>query len=118
MKLPMTATAPSTPTLSASPTAPQPAREARIDRWVDEALTALAKPTPTEAFEALVAEHPGLQVEEWDTSTLDEGLRDGFLGHYLEEKGGRRLLVVPAGQDPTERLAAVRALLAHPAVTA
>jgi hypothetical protein len=108
--------------VSASTPAPgdqrNPAREARIDRWVEEALAAIAKPTPTEAFEALVAEHPGLRVEEWDASTLPEDLRDGYGCHYVEHKDGRRLLAVPAGQDPAVRLAAVRALLAHPAVAA
>lgn len=72
----------------------------------------------TEAFEAIVAEHPRIQFEEWDTSTLEEKLRDKYLAHYLERKDGTRLLVVPLGQDPTVRLAAVRTLLAHEGVTA
>lgn len=71
----------------------------------------------TTAFQDLVAEH-GLQVEEWDTSTLDESLRNKFLAYYLERKDGTRILVVPAGQDQTVRLHAARTLLAHPAVTA
>lgn len=75
-----------------------------------------AKRTATEAFEALVAEHH-LQVEEWDPSTLDEGLRDKFMGLY-GEIDGTRILVVPAGQDPVIRLAVVRQLLACPVVTA
>ena len=72
----------------------------------------------TEAFKAIVAEHPRIQFEEWDTSTLDEKLRDKYLAHYTEHKDGTRLLVVPLGQDPTVRLAAVRTLLAHEGVTA
>lgn len=69
----------------------------------------------TEAFSALTA---GLQVEEWDTATLSESLRSKFFAFYLEHKDGRRILVVPAGQDPIVRLHAVRAILAHPGVTA
>ncbi|MEU6279473.1 hypothetical protein [Streptomyces sp. NPDC047028] len=68
------------------------------------------------AFNALVAEH-GLQVEEWDTSTLDENLRDKFVAFYIETRD-RKVIVVPAGQDPAHRLAAVRALLVHPGVIA
>jgi hypothetical protein len=77
-----------------------------------------ASPSAQRAIAAFHAETAGLQVEEWDTSTLDERLRDGYLGHYLERKDGTRILVVPAGQDPVVRLHAVRALLAHPGVTA
>lgn len=69
------------------------------------------------AFEALVAEH-GLQVEEWDTDTLDKKYRDKFMAFYLEHKDGTRIVVVPIGQDPAERLRAVRALLTHQGVTA
>ncbi|WP_432135175.1 hypothetical protein [Streptomyces sp. bgisy154] len=71
---------------------------------------------PAEAFQGLVAEH-GLRVEEWDTSALDEPLRSKFVAFCVETKGDR-FIVVPAGQDPAHRLAAVRALLAHPEVTA
>lgn len=72
----------------------------------------------TEALKALAADHPGIQFEEWDTATLDEPLRGRFLAHYLEHKDGTRILVVPLGQDPTVRLAAVRTLLNHQGVTA
>ncbi|OQR64749.1 hypothetical protein B6E66_07265 [Streptomyces maremycinicus] len=75
-------------------------------------------PLPTDgaaAFEALTS---GIAVEEWDTSTLDECLRDGYFGHYLERKDGTRLLVFPLGQDPVQRLAAARVLLTHAGVTA
>ncbi|MDX2839488.1 hypothetical protein PV377_10945 [Streptomyces ipomoeae] len=72
---------------------------------------------PVEAFHALTAEHH-LRVEEWDTSTLDENLRNKFYAFYLQLKDGTRILVVPAGQDPVQRLHAVRALLAHQGVTA
>ena len=112
-----------TPGVSASTPAAQDQRGSdsatakRIETHVDKILAELRKPTDTEAFEALVAEHH-LQVEEWDTTTLDENLRDKFFAHYLEHKDGRRILVVPIGQDPAHRLAAVRAILAHPGVTA
>lgn len=71
-----------------------------------------ARYAATEAFKALTAEHH-IQVEEWDTATLDEKLRDKYLAHYTEHEDGTRLLVVPLGQDPVVRLAAVRALLNH-----
>jgi hypothetical protein len=64
---------------------------------------------PHAAVNALAAEH-GLQIEEWDTSTLDEALRDKFFAMYVESKGDR-FIVAPLGQDPAHRLAAVRALL-------
>ncbi|MFM9652794.1 GIY-YIG nuclease family protein [Streptomyces galilaeus] len=68
-----------------------------------------------EAFNALTV---GITIEEWDTSTLDERLRDGFLGYYLERKDGARFLVFPFGQDPEQRLAAARTLLTEAGVTA
>jgi hypothetical protein len=108
MKLPTTSTAPSTPTVQREDDATQ---ADRIERHVDRIIDALAEPTPTEAFEALVAEHQ-LHVEEWDTSTLDEDLRDKFFALYIESRG-RKIVAVPIGQDPAHRLAAVRALLAH-----
>lgn len=65
---------------------------------------------PTAPFEALTAERD-VQVVEWDTSTLDSKLRDGFYAHYLEHKDSRRILVVPTDQCPFIRLRAVRVLL-------
>lgn len=105
-------TAPSTPTGRDSDSA----RAERIEQHVDHIIAEIAKPTPTEAFEALVAEH-GFQVEEWDTDDLDGKLRDKFFAFYLET-ADRKVIVVPVGQDPAHRLAAVRALLAHPGVIA
>lgn len=55
-----------------------------------------------ESLERLAAEH-GVLIEEWDTATLDEKLRDGFQGWYCELHG-RPLMVFPIGQDPVERL--------------
>ncbi|MEV1065986.1 hypothetical protein [Streptomyces sp. NPDC050263] len=92
-----------------------PVMQARVDEAVDRIMAALSDPTA--AFEALTAER-GVQVVEWDASTLDSELRDGFLAHYLEHKDSRRILVVPTGQDPVIRLRAVRALLSHQRVTA
>lgn len=92
------------------------AREARIDRWVDDVLTAIAKPTPTEAVEALVAE-AGIHVEELDETLLDEKHRGQVQAFYVET-GGKKVLCLPAGQTPDERLAAVRALLTHLGVIA
>lgn len=62
-----------------------------------------------EGLRALVAEHQ-IVVEEWDPSTLDERLRDGFIGWYMEH-GSTRVLVFPVGQDPIERLAAARQVM-------
>lgn len=74
------------------------------------------QPDPHAAVKALAAEH-GLQIEEWDTTTLDANLRDKFFALYAEVKGDR-FIVVPTGQDPAHRLAVVRALLDHQGVTA
>jgi hypothetical protein len=104
-----TATAPS----ARSTISESPEMQARIERDVDRIMAAITDPIA--AFQALTA---GLHVEEWDTASLDENLRDKFVAFYLERKDGTRLLVVPVGQDPAVRLHAVRALLAHPGVTA
>lgn len=58
--------------------------------------------------EQLTAAH-GIQVVEL------EGPFDGLYGHSLQLKDGTRL-VVPAGQDPSTRLWAARALLTHQGV--
>lgn len=71
---------------------------------------------PNETLHTLIDEHD-LTVEEWDTSTLGETLRNKF-GAFYVETAGRKVIVVPAGQDPAHRLAAVRALIAHPGVSA
>ncbi len=81
-----------------------------------EPSTQPAQPDPHATVKALAAEH-GLQIEEWDTTTLDANLRDKFFALYAEVKGDR-FIVVPTGQDPAHRLAAVRALIAHQGVTA
>lgn len=75
----------------------------------DSARIMAAINDPTTVFEALTAAH-GIQVVELD------GPFDGLYGHYLQHKDGTRLLVVPAGQDPSTRLWAARALLAHQGV--
>ncbi|MDG9717439.1 hypothetical protein [Streptomyces sp. DH24] len=73
------------------------------------------QPDPRETVMVLAAEH-GLQIEEWDGSTLDESLYSQFVAMYVQTEDDR-CIVVPTGQDPAQRLAAVRALLAHPGVT-
>lgn len=68
------------------------------------------------SLESLVAKH-NLHVKEADASTLPELLRDKFMAsHMLIE--GRAMVVVPKGQDPIERLHAVRRLLNHLEMTA
>lgn len=81
--------------------------QARVEQ--DSARIMAAINDPTTAFEVLTAAH-GIQVVEW------EGPFDGLYGHYLQHKDGTRLLVVPAGQAPSTRLWAARALLAHQGV--
>lgn len=70
---------------------------------------------PAATAEALAAEH-GIQIEEWDGATLDPDLYARLGAMYVQTRDDR-YIVVPAGQDPAHRLAAVRALLAHPGVT-
>ncbi|WP_405841564.1 hypothetical protein [Streptomyces sp. NBC_01518] len=76
-----------------------------------------AKREAAEAFEALMAERHILH-HEVDPAIFDESYRDGFYGHYLELKTGKRIYVSPAGQDPVMRLTVARSLLAHQGVTA
>ena len=64
-----------------------------------------------ETLHALLAEH-GVQMEEWDTATLDPKLRQRFVAFALVHNETQRLIVVPQGQDPIARLAAVRELIA------
>jgi hypothetical protein len=64
-----------------------------------------------ETLRSLLAGH-GLRVEEWDTATLDPRLRDHIRAVYDPTEGDGRTVIVPAGQDPIERLAAVRKLVA------
>lgn len=81
--------------------------QARVEQ--NSARIVAAINDPTTGFEVLTAAH-GIQVVEL------EGPFDGLYGHYLQHKDGTRLLVVPAGQGPSTRLWAARALLAHQGV--
>jgi hypothetical protein len=63
-----------------------------------------------ESLADLLAEHR-LRIEEWDTATLDPRLRDRIQAVY-DPTEGDRVVIVPAGQDPIGRLAAVRELIA------
>lgn len=102
-----------------APTASSRAADAEMQARAhqDAARIMAAITDPTTAVQAAVSQC-GIDLEEWDTSTLSESLREGFCAFYLEHKDGTRIIVVPAGQDPVIRLAAVRAILAHSGVTA
>ncbi|MFF3689926.1 DUF6907 domain-containing protein [Streptomyces sp. NPDC002187] len=69
-------------------------------------------PNPGSALHALATEY-NLQLVEWDTTRLDEYLRDKFHAHYIALRDGRRLVVVPAGQNPDVRVDVVRGLITH-----
>ncbi|MFG3099579.1 hypothetical protein ACGFZL_03425 [Streptomyces sp. NPDC048182] len=73
-------------------------------------------PDPVAAFKAFTTQHD-IQVVEWDTSSLAEALRGKFHAYYLQLIVGRRILVVPVGQDPAFCLHAARALLTHQEAT-
>lgn len=63
-----------------------------------------------DTLRAILAEH-GVEMEEWDTASLDPKLRRSFAAFAMLHKDGSRLVVVPKGQDPIERLAAVAELI-------
>jgi hypothetical protein len=63
-----------------------------------------------EMLRSLLVEHR-LRIEEWDTVALDPKLRDRIQAVY-DPTEGDRVVIVPAGQDPIGRLAAVRELIA------
>lgn len=63
-----------------------------------------------DTLRAILAEH-GVEMEEWDTASLDPKLRRSFAAFAMLHKDGSRLVVVPKGQDPIERLAAVAELV-------
>jgi hypothetical protein len=63
-----------------------------------------------DTLRAIVAEHE-LKIEEWDTATLDPKLRRGFVAFAMLHKDGSRLIVVPQGQDPIERVNAIAGLV-------
>jgi len=58
---------------------------------------------------ALLAEH-GLRIEEWDITALDSRLRDSITAVHDPVTGGD-VIIVPSGQDPIDRLGAVRQLI-------
>lgn len=53
-----------------------------------------------------------MRVEEWDTGNLDAKLRGSIKAVHDPTVGDGRTIVVPTGQDPIARLAAVRDLIA------
>lgn len=79
------------------------ARLAEFERLADEQ-------DARDTLAALLAEHQ-LRIEEWDVSTLDSRLRDRIDAVHDPVAGGD-VIIVPAVQDPIERLAAVRRLIA------
>jgi len=78
------------------------ARLAEFERLADEQEA-------RDTLAALLAEH-GLRIEEWNLSTLDSKLRDQIKAVHDPVAGGD-VIIVPAGQDPIARLAAVRELI-------
>ncbi len=59
---------------------------------------------------ALLAEHE-MRVEEWDTGNLEPAMRSHIKAVHDPTVGDGRTIVVPAGQDPIDRLAAVRSVI-------
>ncbi|MEH0442474.1 hypothetical protein QA811_02065 [Streptomyces sp. B21-102] len=64
-----------------------------------------------DALAALLAEHR-MHVEQWDTGSLDPAMRSHIKAVHDPTVGDGRTIVVPAGQDPVARLAAIRSLIA------
>ncbi|MFC9287239.1 hypothetical protein [Streptomyces sp. NPDC057052] len=90
---------------------------ARLRQMVAAARTRLAdferladEQDARDTLAALLAEH-GVEMEEWDTASLDPKLRRDFVAFAMVREDGLRLVVVPAGQDPIARLDAVRHLI-------
>lgn len=90
---------------------------ARLRQMVAAARTRLAdferladEQEARDTLTALLAEH-GVEMEEWDTASLDPKLRREFVAFAMVREDGLRLVVVPAGQDPIARLDAVRNLI-------
>lgn len=71
---------------------------------------------PVEELRSL-AEASSLLIEEWDETALAPGLRGKVLAHTAGMRDGKTLVIVPAGQHPVERLAAVRQLLSGEALS-
>lgn len=93
----------------------QMVEEARIRLEQLEQLAADYEPLvrdydATAMLRAVVAEHH-LIIEEWDPSCLEPRLRAEYMGHRVTDEFGGRLIVVPMGQSPTERLQAVVSLV-------
>ena len=90
---------------------------ARLRQMVAAARTRLAdferladEQEARDTLAALLDQH-GLRVEEWDTGSLDPSMRSHIKAVHDPTVGDGRTIVVPAGQDPIARLAAVRSLI-------
>ncbi|MGW2048603.1 hypothetical protein ACWCPF_25980 [Streptomyces sp. NPDC001858] len=80
------------------------ARLAEFERLADEQEA-------RDTLAALLAEH-GMRLQEWDLSSLDSQMRDHIKAVHDPTVGGGHVVIVPTGQDPIARLAAVRDLIA------
>jgi hypothetical protein len=81
------------------------ARLAEFERLADEQEA-------RDALAALLAEHE-MRVEEWDTGNLEPAMRSHIKAVHDPTVGDGRTIVVPVGQDPIDRLAAVRKLIGY-----
>ncbi|PKT67557.1 hypothetical protein CW362_39790 [Streptomyces populi] len=98
--------------LACEPTVP-----ARVHSYINDARAKLDQMErlvneheAQDTLRAIVEEHQ-LLVEEWDIANLDAKWRDKFVAFAALLDDGRRVVVVPLGQDPVRRLGAVVELL-------
>ena len=77
---------------------------------LDQAERLIREFEARDTLAAIIAEQ-SLHVEEWDIANLDAKWRDTFIASAAATTDGQRIIVVPQGQDPIERLAAVAGLL-------
>ncbi|MGV4890379.1 hypothetical protein ACSR0Z_27945 [Streptomyces viridosporus] len=80
--------------------------QAKLDAMKRMALVYEAEDT----LRAIIAEHQ-LHLEEWDVANLAPEYRDKFIAFAALTGDGQRIVVVPAGQDPIERVNAVAHLV-------
>ncbi|MFF1702574.1 hypothetical protein [Streptomyces sp. NPDC058252] len=102
-----------TDTLACEPTSP-----ARLLDMVTDARTQLdqiermARIYEAEAALRTILAENRLALEEWDTATLSPLLRDHLAVFCILDEG-LRVVVVPKGQDPVERVTEVARLIAY-----
>ncbi|PWJ02420.1 hypothetical protein DKG34_38765 [Streptomyces sp. NWU49] len=95
----------------------EPVVPARLLRMVTEAraqLDAIERLAQVyeaqDTLRAIVTEHQ-LHLEEWDVANLAPEYHDKFIAFAALTDDGRRIIVVPMGQDPIERVNAVAHLV-------